>query len=177
METREAEDSDVTRRRRECLKCKKRFTTYERVEMIELRVVKKNGDIEAFDKWIGRYHANAEPVVLYLFDKPFPTGAVMAYYKKIDQVLKLKAAAMNDDVAMFEKYMKGLPVLTVMGYRNTYKVTIDKADILEATKKTTRQTIQMQSAAKREGVKIAVDYKKQDIYDLWKLLFHQVLIK
>ena len=43
-------DSDVTRRRRECLKCKKRFTTYERVEMIELRVVKKNGDIEAFDR-------------------------------------------------------------------------------------------------------------------------------
>lgn len=50
IETREAEDSDVTRRRRECLKCKKRFTTYERVEMIELRVIKKNGDIERFDR-------------------------------------------------------------------------------------------------------------------------------
>jgi len=50
METREAEDSDVTRRRRECLKCKKRFTTYERIEMIDLRVVKKNGDIEGFDR-------------------------------------------------------------------------------------------------------------------------------
>lgn len=50
METREAEDSDVTRRRRECLKCKKRFTTYERVEMIDLRVIKKNGDIERFDR-------------------------------------------------------------------------------------------------------------------------------
>jgi len=50
METREAEDSDVTRRRRQCLKCKKRFTTYERVEIVELRVVKKNGDIERFDR-------------------------------------------------------------------------------------------------------------------------------
>jgi len=50
METREAEDSDVTRRRRECLKCKKRFTTYERVEMLELRIVKKNGDIEGFNR-------------------------------------------------------------------------------------------------------------------------------
>ncbi len=50
IETREAEESDVTRRRRECLKCKKRFTTYERVEMLELRVVKKNGDIERFDR-------------------------------------------------------------------------------------------------------------------------------
>ena len=50
METREAEDSDVTRRRRECLKCSKRFTTYERVEMLELRIVKKNGDIEGFNR-------------------------------------------------------------------------------------------------------------------------------
>jgi len=49
-ETREAEDSDVTRRRRECLKCKKRFTTYERTEMLDLRVIKKNGDIAAFDR-------------------------------------------------------------------------------------------------------------------------------
>ncbi len=50
IETREAEDPDVTRRRRECLKCKKRFTTYERTEILELRVVKKNGDIERFDR-------------------------------------------------------------------------------------------------------------------------------
>lgn len=50
IETREAEDSDVTRRRRECLKCRKRFTTYERVEMLDLRVVKKNGDIELFNR-------------------------------------------------------------------------------------------------------------------------------
>ncbi|MBW2975489.1 transcriptional regulator NrdR [Candidatus Woesearchaeota archaeon] len=50
IETREAEDSDVTRRRRECLKCRKRFTTYERVEMLDLRVVKKDGRIEGFDR-------------------------------------------------------------------------------------------------------------------------------
>ncbi|MFH2028945.1 MAG: transcriptional regulator NrdR, partial [Nanoarchaeota archaeon] len=44
-DTREAEYSDVTRRRRECLKCGKRFTTYERVEMVDLRVVKKDNSI------------------------------------------------------------------------------------------------------------------------------------
>jgi len=50
IETREAEESDVTRRRRSCLKCNKRFTTYERIELVELRVVKKNSEIEAFDR-------------------------------------------------------------------------------------------------------------------------------
>ena len=38
-----------TRRRRECLKCKKRFTTYERLEAKNLRVIKKNGAREVFD--------------------------------------------------------------------------------------------------------------------------------
>jgi transcriptional repressor NrdR len=38
-----------TRRRRECLKCKKRFTTYEKVEATNLRVIKKDGVRENFD--------------------------------------------------------------------------------------------------------------------------------
>lgn len=38
------------RRRRECIACKNRFTTYERVEMPNLMVVKKNGDRELFDR-------------------------------------------------------------------------------------------------------------------------------
>lgn len=38
-----------TRRRRECLKCKKRFTTYERIEIKNLRVIKKDGSREQFD--------------------------------------------------------------------------------------------------------------------------------
>jgi transcriptional repressor NrdR len=40
----------MIRRRRECLSCRKRFTTYERVEMIPLMVVKKNGQRTPFDK-------------------------------------------------------------------------------------------------------------------------------
>ncbi|MBI4158669.1 transcriptional repressor NrdR [Candidatus Woesearchaeota archaeon] len=50
VDKRETDDLDVTRRRRECLKCGKRFTTYERVEGIELIIVKKDGRREAFDK-------------------------------------------------------------------------------------------------------------------------------
>lgn len=43
-------DSDgETRRRRECMKCKKRFTTYEKIETKDLRVIKKDGSREQFD--------------------------------------------------------------------------------------------------------------------------------
>ena len=44
------QDASVTRRRRECLRCKKRFTTYERVEGFELTVAKKDGRRENFSR-------------------------------------------------------------------------------------------------------------------------------
>jgi transcriptional repressor NrdR len=50
VETRASEDVDTIRRRRECLKCKKRFTTYERIENINLVVIKKDGKREQFDR-------------------------------------------------------------------------------------------------------------------------------
>ncbi|MBN2518589.1 MAG: transcriptional repressor NrdR [Candidatus Altiarchaeota archaeon] len=50
VDKRDLEDSGITRRRRECLKCSKRFNTYERVETIELTVVKKDGKREQFDR-------------------------------------------------------------------------------------------------------------------------------
>lgn len=43
------DSNEITRRRRECLKCEKRFTTYERIEL-DLGVVKKDGKREAFDR-------------------------------------------------------------------------------------------------------------------------------
>ncbi len=49
-DSREIESSDVTRRRRECLKCTKRFTTYERADLEDLIVLKKDGRREQFDR-------------------------------------------------------------------------------------------------------------------------------
>lgn len=50
VETRASEDVDTIRRRRECLKCEKRFTTYERIENVNLVVIKKDGKREQFDR-------------------------------------------------------------------------------------------------------------------------------
>jgi len=38
------------RRRRECSKCTKRFTTYERAEGVDIRVIKKSGKVENYDR-------------------------------------------------------------------------------------------------------------------------------
>lgn len=50
VETRDSEDLTAIRRRRECVGCKKRFTTYERVENVDVVVIKKDGRREQFDR-------------------------------------------------------------------------------------------------------------------------------
>lgn len=50
LESREAEDGKATRRRRECVKCGKRFTTYERIQNIDLKVIKKSGRVENYSR-------------------------------------------------------------------------------------------------------------------------------
>lgn len=50
VETRDSEDLETIRRRRACLKCNKRFTTYERIETVNLIVIKKDGKREQFDR-------------------------------------------------------------------------------------------------------------------------------
>ena len=50
LASRESAEGPVTRRRRECLGCRKRFTTYERVEELMPLVVKKDGRREPYDR-------------------------------------------------------------------------------------------------------------------------------
>jgi len=50
IDKRESEDGKITRRRRQCLKCSKRFTTFERVETLDILVVKKDNKRELFDR-------------------------------------------------------------------------------------------------------------------------------
>lgn len=50
LESRSTEEGNKIRRRRECLSCRKRFTTYEIIENVPLMVIKKDKTLEAFDR-------------------------------------------------------------------------------------------------------------------------------
>src|SRR5207245_11578746 len=50
IDSREGRTGDTVRRRRECLKCERRFTTYERIDEIPFMVVKKDGRREPYDR-------------------------------------------------------------------------------------------------------------------------------
>jgi transcriptional repressor NrdR len=74
---------DGIRRRRECLKCKKRFTTYERVERSDLYVIKKDGRREKFD--IKKLEAGVEKA---LEKRPISKDVINKMINEIDEQIR-----------------------------------------------------------------------------------------
>jgi hypothetical protein len=134
-----------------------------------------NGDEKIFNKFIGKYNENAFPVLLHIFDKDISSGKTHTYFKKVSQYQALKQSAIDGNIQAFKKYAKGMPHRTVMGFRNFYKLDVDLSDVYKNAQLSTKDKIQMQSASKKAGAKVAVNYYKQDLYDLWKIYYHKVL--
>jgi len=82
VETRESEEGDAIRRRRRCLACDKRFTTYERSEILLPNVVKKDGSRVDFDP--AKLRAS---LLLALRKRPVSTEQVDAAIERIQDKL------------------------------------------------------------------------------------------
>ncbi len=82
VDTRENEDGDTVRRRRRCITCDKRFTTYERVELQLPQVVKKNGSRTEYDR--DKLQAS---MMLALRKRPVTTDSVDAALDRIEEKL------------------------------------------------------------------------------------------
>ena len=85
VDSRPADEGASIRRRRECLACHKRFTTYETMESLPLMVVKKDGSRQSFDrnKVLGGLIRACEK-------RPVPYSALESMANEIEQVLQNK---------------------------------------------------------------------------------------
>ena len=81
-DSRVSEEGDTIRRRRRCLSCDKRFTTYERVELSMPVVVKRNGSRSEYDA--GKLRGSLS---LALRKRPVGTDAVDAAVQRIEEAL------------------------------------------------------------------------------------------
>jgi transcriptional repressor NrdR len=134
VDSRESGDGQATRRRRECLGCSRRFTTYERIEEILPSVVKKDGRREPFDRkkilegltracqkrpvssaQIEALVAAVERQVQELGEKEVPSRvvgeAVMARLRTLDPVAFVRFASVYrafEDVGDFMSELEGL---------------------------------------------------------------------
>ena len=85
IDSRPAEEGSSIRRRRECLACRKRFTTYETMECLPIMVVKKDGSRQSFDrnKVLGGLIRACEK-------RPVPYSVLESMVSEIEQVLQNK---------------------------------------------------------------------------------------
>ncbi len=135
-----------------------------------------NDDTLLFRKKIGKYNEYAFPVVCHLFNRLPPMyETVRAHFPNIDYYWKAKSAAGVGDIKEFEKLIYKLPWRVAMGFRNSYKLDLDKSKILGESKMSTKEELTMEAAVKRSGAKKrTVNYKAQDLYDLWKALYFKM---
>ena len=83
VESRPAEEGASIRRRRECLACHKRFTTYETMESLPLMVVKKDGSRQSFDR-----NKVMAGLIRACEKRPVPYSTLEAMVGEIEQVLQ-----------------------------------------------------------------------------------------
>jgi len=88
IDSRLTDDGDSIRRRRSCIKCEKRFTTYERVEGIELKVLKKDGVREDFSR-----DKLKRGIVKATWKRPVPMSQIDALIDEIEARLRQKIPA------------------------------------------------------------------------------------
>ncbi len=129
IDTRPSEDGSTIRRRRECIDCGKRFTTHERLEEMPIRVVKKNGRREPFDRdkimngivravekrsisleEVEKLVASIERSVLDQNDREISTRdigeLVMARLRAMDEVAYVRFASVYREYSKLEEFVK-----------------------------------------------------------------------
>ena len=111
VETRESEEGDVIRRRRRCLHCEKRFTTYERIDIVMPAVVKKDGARVDFDP--DKLRAS---MMLALRKRPVSVEQVDAAFERIRDKLLATGAREVPSTRLGELVMRELKRIDKVAY-------------------------------------------------------------
>ncbi len=111
VDSRESGSGDAIRRRRECLQCGRRFTSYERIEEIPYMVIKKDGRREAFDhnKLMAGLHRACEK-------RPIPAKALLVIVDEIEQLAQESPDREIEAAAIGERVMDRLKELDKVAY-------------------------------------------------------------
>ena len=110
-ETRESDEGDVVRRRRRCLSCDKRFTTYERAEIALPVVVKKDGTRADFD--VKKLRASMQ---LALRKRPVSIEQIDAALQRIEETLLTSGARELPSARLGELVMRELKRIDKVAY-------------------------------------------------------------
>lgn len=111
LDSRETPDNEAVRRRRQCEKCGRRFTTYERVEPIEIKVIKKNGKKENFDREKLR-----RGIVKATWKRPVSMESIENLLNEVERQLRLRGKAEVTSAQVGNLAIAGLKELDSLSY-------------------------------------------------------------
>ncbi|MGH9775468.1 MAG: transcriptional regulator NrdR [Candidatus Acidiferrales bacterium] len=126
VDSREGRAGDLIRRRRECLKCGKRFTTYERVDEIPYMVIKKDGRREKFDR-----HKVLQGLLRACEKRPVPTVKLEALVDEAERFVSEAPQRERSTSELGELLMSRLKRLDKVAYVRFASVYLDFKDIKE----------------------------------------------
>lgn len=125
VDSRPADDGAAVRRRRECLACGRRYTTYERVEELPLMVVKRSGTREPFD--VRKVRGGIERAVA---GSPIDPAAVDALANQVEEAARARGHEVRSEwigLLVLER-LRQLDPVSAVRFASVYKGFDDLAD-------------------------------------------------
>ena len=145
VDSRGAEDGSAIRRRRECLECGRRFTTYERVEEAALVVLKRNGLRQAFDR--AKVLAGLRAATKNLSISSDQLDSIAA---DVEEALRLEGTEIPSErigVAVLER-LRSVDGVAYLRFASVYKGFTDPGDFAREVKLLNKATAPKPSATK-----------------------------
>jgi transcriptional repressor NrdR len=124
IDSRESKEGDLIRRRRECLKCERRFTTYERSDEVPYMVVKRDGRREKFDR-----HKVLEGLLKACEKRPVAMAKLAEVVDEVEALLSDGPDREISTTAIGELLMKRLLALDHIAYVRFASVYRDFQDV------------------------------------------------
>jgi transcriptional repressor NrdR len=126
VDSRESREGDVIRRRRECLKCERRFTSYERIDEVPYMVIKKDGRREPFDR------QKVMAGILRACEKrPVPTAKLEAIVNAVEKFVQDSRDRERPTQRIGEFIMKRLKEIDKVAYVRFASVYLEFKDVSE----------------------------------------------
>lgn len=144
LESRSTEAGQSIRRRRECLRCKRRFTTYERIEFVSIAVLKRDGRRESFDRY-----KLLRGIVRACEKTGIPQGRLEGIVDEVESVLQQRAVreiSSNEIGEMVLQKLQSLSEVAYVRFASVYRKFqgirdfVDTLDRLQADKTENQET-------------------------------------
>ena len=126
MDSREGQAGEMIRRRRACLKCNRRFTTYERIDEIPYMVIKKDGRREKFER-----HKILQGLLRACEKRPVATPKLEALVDDAERFVSESANRERNTTEIGELLMSRLKKLDKVAYVRFASVYLDFKDVKE----------------------------------------------